>query len=156
MQLLVYARNHRSGRTFVGLALGEDPRVEVPGADDDADDPAMSYVEVRMDAGTLDVPTAVSLLVTKAIARDARRALRREVTFQCDAGAVTMRLAPGFLSARDVCEPLEPVLARCRVWRDTLVTGTPGRAGAPEPTPSSPVPVADEFPARAADFVSAS
>lgn len=127
MQLLVYARNftpHGGGepKTFVGLAIGENPRVAIDG-DFAGHGIPTSFVEIRVPANTVDLVTAVPLLVAKAISREPR-AMRRPVALTCNAGVVRLRLEPGFATAKQVCEPIMPLLERCRVWGDTVVTAS--------------------------------
>ena len=139
MQLLVYARNYGGSgsdagdvRTFVGLAVGDSPQVQAAPAD--AGEP-ISFVEVRVPAGTIDLQTAVPILVAKAIAREPR-ANRRAVVLSCTEGIVRLQLAPGFADARSVCAPLMPLLKRCRVYGDTVTTRLPPA----ERRPESPAP----------------
>lgn len=137
MQLLVYARNHTptdggaddmaQARTFVGLAIGESPRVAMEG-DFGTSDGATSFVEVRVEAHTIDLMTAVPLLIAKAIAREPR-ANRRPTTVSCSEGVVRLKLEPGFANAKQVCAPLLPLLERCRVYGDTLTTSLANAAG---------------------------
>ena len=124
MQLLVYARNLTPAgggepKTFVGLAIGENPRVAIEGDFGGA----TSFVEVRVPANTVDLVTAVPLLVAKAISREPR-AMRRPVALTCSEGVVRLRLEPGFATAKELCAPIMPLLERCRVWGDTVVTAS--------------------------------
>ncbi|MBL4687476.1 MAG: hypothetical protein JKY37_22970 [Nannocystaceae bacterium] len=138
MQLLVYARNHTpadggadedmaQARTFVGLAIGESPRVAMEGDFGTSEGPT-SFVEVRLEAHTIDLLTAVPLLIAKAIAREPR-ANRRPTTVSCSEGVVRLKLEPGFANAKQVCAPLLPLLERCRVYGDTLTTSMANAAG---------------------------
>ncbi|MEM6989945.1 MAG: hypothetical protein AAF721_05595 [Myxococcota bacterium] len=167
MQLLVYARNHSptdgegesetngggdaqgeadlaaKTKTFVGLAIGENPRVELGGDFGGGPGPS-SFVEVRVPAHTIDLFTAVPLLVAKAIAREPR-ANRRTIALSCAEGVVRLKLEPGFADAKQVCAPLMPLLERCRVFGDTLtnsitnaVTEAPGRGARPTAPPTAP------------------
>lgn len=138
MQLLVHARNYTpadggESKTFVGLAIGDNPHVDL-GGDFGGHGTPTSFVEVRIPAHTVDLITAVPLLVTKAIAREPR-ANRRAVVLSCTEGVVRLKLEEGFADARSVCEPLLPLLERCRVYGDTLTTSTTRPSSIPHLSP---------------------
>jgi len=147
MQLLVYARNRTpaeggESKTFVGLAIGENPQVVLAGPEGGPE--TTSYVEVRISADTIDLLTAVPLLVAKAIAREPR-ANRRPVVLACTEGVVRLKLEPGFSDAKQLCAPLMPLLSRCRVYGDGA-TPTPTALDASLGAPRRSVAVKIEAP----------
>lgn len=127
MQLLVYVRNHRApgtpggsldgARSFVGIAVGEAPRVEVL-----PDDAPSSYVEVRLRADAVDPATEIALLVAKALATQGLPGGFRELEYEGLRGSVRLLPEPGFDSTREICKAILPVLQRCRVHRGTVTT----------------------------------
>jgi hypothetical protein len=121
MELLVYARNHglATGRTFVGIAVGEHPRVETLPTDEPT-----SFVEVRLSAAVHDPATEIGLLVAKALAAEGLPQAHRELKYEGMRGGVRLRAEPGFDTTRSICRLLLPVLQRCRVHRGTLTTAS--------------------------------
>jgi hypothetical protein len=124
MELLVYVRNHwaegedlGSGRSFVGIAVGEAPRVEVL-----PEDAPTSWVEVRLRADAIDPATEIALLVAKALATQGLPGGFRELEYEGLRGSVRLSPEPGFDSTREICRAIMPVLQRCRVHRGTVTT----------------------------------
>jgi hypothetical protein len=119
MELLVYARNHglSTGRSFVGIAVGECPHMETLPMD-----APTSFVEVRIPAGVSDPATEIGLLVAKALAAQGAPGSQRELRYEGRRGAVRLQAEPGFDTQRAICRLLLPVLQRCRVHRGTLTT----------------------------------
>ena len=119
MELLVYARNHglSKGRTFVGIAVGECPRVETLPTDYPT-----SFVEVRVSADVADPATEIGLLVAKALAAEGAPGPDRMLRFSGPTGHVRLLAEPGFDNPKAICRLLLPVLQRCRVHRGTVTT----------------------------------
>lgn len=119
VELLVYARNHglSLGKSVVGISVGESPRVETLHAD-----VVTSYLEVRVRADAPDPVTEITLLVAKALAAQGLPGSGRELTYDGVRGNVRLLPEPGFDSTQSICRAILPVLARCRVHRDTLTT----------------------------------
>jgi hypothetical protein len=122
MELLVYVRNvrkHGAGpvRTYVGIAVGEAPRVEVM-----LEDAPTSYVEVRVRADAVDPATEIALLVAKALAIQGLPGGEAELEYEGMRGSVRLLPEPGFDSTREICRAILPVLQRCRVHRGTVTT----------------------------------
>ena len=119
MELLVYARNHglATGRTFVGIAVGECPRVETLPMDYPS-----SFVEVRVAATVADPATEIGLLVAKALAAEGTPGPDELLRFSGPTGEVRLLAEPGFDNTKAICRLLLPVLQRCRVHRGTVTT----------------------------------
>ena len=136
MELLVYVRNHRApglagsaagldaGRSFVGIAVGESPRVEVLPVEVPPGDAPTSYVEVRLRADAIDPATEITLLVAKALAIQGLPGGFRELEYEGVRGSVKLLPEPGFATTREICRAILPVLQRCRVHRGTVTTAT--------------------------------
>lgn len=119
VELLVYARHHGlpGGKSLVGISIGESPQVE----ELEAGAPT-SYLEVRVRADAPDLLTEITLLVTKALAARGVPGRHRELAYDGVRGSVRLLPEPGFDSSRSICRTILPVLAHCRVHRDTLTT----------------------------------
>lgn len=119
MELLVYVRNYglTTGRTFVGIAVGESPRAETI-----QEQSPTSYVEVRLRADAPDPATEIALLIAKALATQGLPGSWHELQYDGFRGSVRLLPEAGFDSTREICKAILPVLHRCRVHRGTVTT----------------------------------